>query len=214
VITPGTPSSQEQAGKAPSDALVLFDGQDISHWTSEDGTPPLWKVEGGHMTADGKGLMTKEAFGDLQIHAEWAAPTPAIGEGQGRGNSGIYIMGNYEVQVLDSYQSDTYADGQAAALYGQYPPLVNACLPPGQWQTYDVIFHRPHFKDDGSVETPATITVIHNGVLVQDHATLKGTTAHHSPGVYKKHADKLPIHLQFHGNPVQYRNIWVRQLEK
>ena len=166
------------------------------------------------MTADGKGLMTKEAFGDVQIHAEWATPNPPKGEDQGRGNSGIYIMGNYEVQVLDSYKSDTYADGQAAALYGQYPPLVNAMRPPGQWQVYDIIFRRPHFADDGKVLKPATVTVFHNGVLCQDHSELKGTTAHHSPGVYEKHPDKQPIHLQWHGNPVRFRNLWVRQLEQ
>jgi hypothetical protein len=212
VIQPGTPSTQEQPGKAPSDALVLFDGKDLAHWVSEDGSEPMWKVESGHMEAANKGLMTKEKFGDVQIHAEWSAPTPPQGTDQGRGNSGIYIMGFYEVQVLDSFENDTYADGQAAALYGQYPPLVNACLPPGMWQTYDIVFHAPQFGEGDKVEKPATVTVLHNGVLVQDHRELKGATSHHSPGVYKRHDEKLPIHLQFHGNPVRYRNFWVREL--
>ena len=208
VIQPGTVSTPEQAGKAPSDAQVLFDGKDLSNW---DGN---WKVESGHMEASGgKDIQTKEAFGSCQLHVEFATPSKVEGSSQGRGNSGIFLMGNYEVQVLDSYENETYADGQAAALYGQYPPLVNACLPPGQWQQYDIVFHRPQFGEDGKVTKPATMTVFHNGVLVQDHRELKGTTAHHSPGVYTKHADKLPIRLQFHGNPTRFRNIWIRQLE-
>lgn len=212
VITPGTPSTQEQPGKAPSDALVLFDGKDLSKWEAEGGGDAPWNVKSGYMEAAGKGMQTKDSFGDVQIHAEWSEPENISGSSQGRGNSGIYIMGKYEVQVLDSYKNETYADGQAAALYGQYPPLVNAMTAPGQWQFYDIVFHRPHFGDDGKVTEPATLTVFHNGVLVQDHQALKGTTAHHSPGVYEKHADKLPIHLQFHGNPVRFRNIWIREL--
>lgn len=213
VITPGTFSTPEQPGKAPSDALVLFDGKDLSKWQAEGGGDATWKVESGYMEAGGgKGLQTKDSYGDCQLHVEWASPEKVVGEGQGRGNSGVYIMGKYEVQVLDSYQNDTYADGQAGALYGQYPPLVNAALPPGQWQVYDIVFHRPHFGEDGKVTKPATMTVFHNGVLVQDHAELKGTTGHKSPGVYTKHADKLPINLQFHGNPTRFRNIWIREL--
>jgi hypothetical protein len=214
IITPGTFSTQDQPGKAPSDALVLFDGTDLSHWQAEGGGDPTWNVKSGYMEAAKKGMETKDKFGDLQIHAEWSEPEDIKGESQGRGNSGIYIMGRYEVQVLDSYKNETYADGQAGALYGQYPPLVNAMRPPGQWNVYDIVFHRPHFNDDGSVAKPATVTVFHNGVLVQDHSELKGTTAHHSPGKYEKHPDKEPIHLQWHGNPVRFRNFWIRQLEK
>jgi hypothetical protein len=215
VIQPGTPSTQEQAGKAPSDALILFDGKDLSHWQAEGGGGEApWKVESGYMEAAGKSIETKEPFGDCQLHVEWAAPVPATGKDQGRGNSGVYIMGFYEVQVLDSFENDTYADGQAAALYGQYPPLVNASLPPGQWQTYDIVFHGPRFGEGDQVTRPGTVTVFHNGVLVQDHRDLKGTTSHHSPGFYKRHPEKLPIHLQFHGNPVRFRNIWIRQLSE
>ena len=213
VIQPGTPSTPEQPGKAPSDALILFDGKDLTHWQAPDGGEATWKATGAYMEAAGKDLQTKESFGDCQLHVEFATPEKVDGEGQGRGNSGVYLMGKYEVQVLDSFENETYADGQAAALYGQYPPLVNASLPPGQWQTYDIVFHGPRFGDDGKVTRPATMTVFHNGVLVQDHAVLKGTTSHHSPGVYEKHAEKAPIRLQFHGNPTRFRNIWIRQLE-
>ena len=214
VIQPGTPSTPEQPGKAPSDALVLFDGKDLSHWEATGGGEPTWKVASGYLEVAGKKeLQTKDPYGSCQLHVEWASPEKVEGTSQHRGNSGVYIMGNYEAQVLDSYGNETYADGQAAALYGQYPPLVNASLPPGQWQTYDIVFHRPQFAEDGKVTKPATMTIFHNGVLVQDHRELKGTTAHHSPGVYTKHADKLPIRLQNHGNPVRFRNIWIRQLE-
>jgi hypothetical protein len=213
VVTPGTESTPEHAGKAPSDAIVLFDGKDLSQWKSAKGGDAPWKIEGGVLVVSGGGdIVTKEEFGDCQLHVEWAAPTPAAGEGQGRGNSGVKIMTRYEVQVIDSYRADTYADGQAGALYGQYPPLVNASRPPGQWQTYDIIFHAPKFAPDGKVIQPATVTVLHNGVLVQDHAELKGTTAHKSPGVYKAHPPKQPLLLQDHHNPVRYRSIWIRPL--
>lgn len=215
VITPGTSSTQDEAGKAPSDAVILFDGKDLSHWEAEGGGgEATFKIKGGYMEAAKPGMQTKDKFGDIQLHAEWSEPEDIKGESQGRGNSGFYIMGRYEVQVLDSYKNETYADGQAAALYGQYPPLVNATRPPGQWNVYDVIFHRPHFDESGKVTKPATVTVIHNGVLVQDHSELKGTTGHHSPGKYEKHPDREPLHIQFHGNPVRFRNIWVRDLEK
>jgi hypothetical protein len=214
VVTPGTVSTAQQPGKPPSDAVVLFDGKDLSKWQSTKGGPAPWKVEDGALVVAGRtgDIVTKEPFGDCQLHVEWAEPTPATGESQGRGNSGVKIMGRYEVQVLDSYQADTYADGQAGALYGQYPPLVNAVRPPGQWQTYDIVFHGPRFAPDGKVQRPATATVFLNGVLVQDHAELKGTTAHKSPGVYKQHAEKEPLLLQDHGNPVRFRNIWIRPL--
>ena len=214
VVTPGTESTQAEAGKAPSDALVLFDGKDLSHWEAEGGGEPTFKIKSGYMEAAEKGLQTKDKFGDIQLHAEWSEPEDIKGESQARGNSGFYIMGRYEVQVLDSYKNDTYADGQAAALYGQYPPLVNAMRPPGQWNVYDVIFHRPRFDESGKVTQPATVTVLHNGVLVQDHSELKGATGHHQAGDYTKHPDREPLHIQFHGNPVRFRNIWVRDLEK
>jgi hypothetical protein len=215
VIMPGTESTQAEAGKAPSDALVLFDGKDLSHWEAEGGSGDApFNIKTGYMEAAKKSMQTKDKFGDIQLHAEWSEPEDIKGESQGRGNSGFYIMGRYEVQVLDSYKNDTYADGQAAALYGQYPPLVNATRPPGEWNVYDVIFHRPHFDESGKVTQPATVTVIHNGVLVQDHSVLKGATGHHQAGDYTKHPDREPLHIQFHGNPVRFRNIWVRDLEK
>lgn len=214
VVQPGTPSTPEQAGTAPSDALVLFDGKDLSHWQAEGGGEATWKVASGYMeAAGGKGVATKEGFGDCQLHIEWATPEKVEGAGQGRGNSGVFLMSHYEVQVLDSYQNETYADGQAAALYGQHPPLVNASLPPGKWQTYDIIFRRPHFGADGKVTKPATVTLLHNGVLAQDHAEIKGKSAHKTEAKYERHDDKLPIRLQFHGNPTRFRNIWIRQLE-
>ena len=214
VVTPGTESTQDQPGKPPSDAVVLFDGKDLSRWKSAKGGEAPWKVENGVLVVNGGGdIVTKEPFGDCQLHVEWAAPTPASGQSQGRGNSGVKIMGRYEVQVLDSFgDAKTYADGQAGALYGQYPPLVNASRPPGQWQTYDIIFHAPKFGPDGKVLKPATATVLHNGVLVQDNTELKGTTAHKSPGVYKSHAPKEPLLLQDHHNLFRYRNIWIRPL--
>jgi hypothetical protein len=206
VIVPGELPSQP-----PSDAIVLFDGYDLSQWVSTKGDGPAqWKVENGYMEVVKKSgsLRTKRSFGDCQLHIEWATPTQTGGSSQKRGNSGIYLMGKYEVQVLDSYNNVTYADGQAAAVYGQNPPMVNACRPPGQWQTYDIIFRKPDFKS----LKPATITVLHNGVLVQDHWVIKGTTAHKARAKYTPHEDKLPIALQNHGDPVRYRNIWIREL--
>lgn len=208
-ITPATASTQDQVGKAPSDAVVLFDGSDLSHWTND-----TWKVEDSVMVV-GKGMsQSKDEFGDCQLHVEWMAPNPPHGQDQDRGNSGVFLMGQFEVQVLDSYQADTYPDGQAAAVYGQYPPEVNASRPPGQWQTYDIVFHRARFAEDGKLEKKATITVIHNGVLVQDHVEIQGPTGHHMIGDYKKGPEKAPIAIQDHNHPVKYRNIWVRPLEK
>ena len=206
-----------QAGQAPppSDAIVLFDGKDLAQWQAEDGSAAKWVVRDGYVEVKpGTGmLVSRRGFGDAQLHIEWATPTPPKGEGQERGNSGIFLMGIYELQVLDSYQNDTYADGQAGAIYGQSPPLVNATRPPGQWQTYDVVFHRPHFKADSSVERPARMTVFLNGVLIQDNFELSGPTAHQRRPPYSAHADKLPLKLQDHGNPVRYRNIWIRELQ-
>ena len=172
--------------------------------------------------ADGKksllraaaGISTRDGFGDAQLHVEWMSPVPVAGESQDRGNSGVFLMGRYEVQVLDSYDNATYPDGQAGAVYGQYPPLVNASRPPGEWQMYDIIFHRPRFDAQGKVTQPARMTVLHNGVLVQDNVVLSGPTGHTRRPPYEKHDDRLPIGLQDHGQRVRFRNIWIRDLER
>ena len=212
VVTPG-----EQPGQPPSNAIVLFDGKDLSQWVSEeDGGPARWKVENGYMevnkeTAD---IRTKKSFGSCHLHIEWATPARVRGSGQGRGNSGVFLMSTYELQILDSYNNKTYADGQAAALYGREPPSVNACRPPGQWQSFDIIFHRPIFKD-GKVRRRATFTVLHNGVLVHDHYELTGGTwwrGPHAISEYEEHPDKLPLMLQNHDNPLRFRNIWLVEL--
>jgi hypothetical protein len=217
VITPGTFSSQAAPGKPPSDALVLFDGKDISPWVSMDGSPTRWIVREGYMECvKGSGYVrTLQNFGDCQLHVEWATPTPPHGEGQGRGNSGVFFgLARYEVQVLDSFGNKTYADGSAAAVYGQYPPLVNASLPPGQWQVYDIIYTAPRFEPDGKVISPVRLTVFHNGVLVQNNVSLTGPTSWLERAPYQPHPEKQPISLQDHGNPVRFRNIWVRELGK
>lgn len=202
--------------KPPSDAIVLFDGTDLSKWMAADGGPAKWIIKDGNLAAvpGGGPVFTRDGYGDVQLHLEWAAPTPGRGKGQGRGNSGVFLMSKYEIQVLDSFENVTYPDGQAAALYGQYPPLVNASRPAGEWQAYDIVFRRPRFQPDGSVAQPARLTVFHNGVLVQDNSKAWGPTSwlQHLP--YESHPDRLPLQLQDHGNPVLYRNIWVRELEE
>ena len=215
VIDPGTASTQDAPGRPPSDAVVLFDGKDLSRWVGKDGGPAKWKVENGYMEVVAKtgNISTRDSFGDCQLHVEFAEPSPPSGESQERGNSGVFLMGLYEIQVLDSYHNKTYADGQAAAVYGQYPPLINAARPPAQWQTYDIIFHGPHFSGD-KLTRPARVTVLHNGVLVQDNVELTGPTAHGERPPYNPQPEKLPLALQDHGNPVQYRNIWVRELHE
>jgi hypothetical protein len=214
VVDPGGPGTPEAPGRPPSDAIVLFDGKDLSRWRSEKGGPAGWKVEKGYteVVKGVGGIVTEQAFGDCQVHVEWAAPAVVAGDGQGRGNSGVFLMGLYEIQVLDSYENRTYADGQAAAVYGQTPPLVNASRPPGQWQTYDIVFEGPRFTATGTLRRPARVTVFHNGVVVQHATELTGPTAHKARPPYAPHPDRLPLMLQEHGNPVRYRNIWVRAL--
>jgi hypothetical protein len=200
--------------QAPSDALVLFDGKDLSEWESVADGPAKWSMEGEAFTVmKGTGdIRTKRAFGDCQLHIEWRTPAKIEGEGQGRGNSGVYLQGRYEVQVLDSYNNVTYANGQAASIYKQYIPLVNASRKPGEWQTYDIYFRAPRFSADGALVTPAYVTVVHNGVLVQDHVQLKGSTVYRGVPSYVKHNAKEPLVLQDHGNAVSYRNVWIREL--
>ncbi len=207
------PGPGDSSAPAPSDAVVLFDGTDLSAWQRLNGEPPTWHVTEGYIEVARRTgpIETKQGFGDVQLHIEWA--TPNSGDGQDSGNSGVFLMGTYEVQVLNSYDNVTYPDGQAAAVYGQYPPLVNASRPPSQWQAYDIVFRRPHFNEDGSLEKPARITVFHNGVLVQDNVTLTGPTGHRSRPPYKAHADRMPLRLQDHNEPTRFRNIWVRELE-
>jgi hypothetical protein len=216
VVTPGTASTQEHAGLAPSDAVLLFDGKDLSHWlNNRDGktSAPKWKLGDGYMeVVGGTGdLVSKEKFGDAQIHVEWASPAPPVGSDQMRGNSGVIIMSRYEIQVLDNYQSPTYADGFAAAIYGQFPPLVNAARKPGEWQTYDIAFEAPHFEKDKVVK-PAYVTVFHNGVLVHHRQPIIGRMAYRQVGTYAPHGPEEPLLLQDHGCAVRYRNIWVRRL--
>jgi hypothetical protein len=214
VITPGTASTPQKAGQPPSDAVVLFDGSDLSKWESVNGGPAKWKVGKGYFEVVAKtgAIRTKQGFGDCQLHVEWMTPDPPHGEDQDRGNSGIFPMGLYEIQVLDSYKNDTYPDGQASAIYGQYPPLVNAVRPPGQWQTYNIVFHGPRFDKDGKLLRKARVTVFLNGVLTQDNVELTGPTAHKMRPPYKPTPEKLPLELQDHNHPVRYRNIWLRQL--
>lgn len=214
IITPPTPSTQDQAGLAPSDAVVLFDGKDLSNWRAMDGGPAKWIVKNGFMeSVRGAGYVrTLQGFGDCQLHVEFMTPTPGEGTSQGRGNSGVFLMGVYEIQVLDSYDNITYADGQCSAVYGQYPPQVNVCRKPGEWQTYDVLFKAPRFNAQGELLRPAYLTVFQNGVLTQDHVEIQGPTNWCSRSPYSPHPEKLPLSLQDHGNPVRYRNIWVREL--
>lgn len=208
------PGPAQPPAPVPSDAIVLFDGKDLSSWETAKGGAAGWTVRDGYMeVVKGKGgIRTKQGFGDCQLHVEWAAPAPPVGKGQDRGNSGVFLMDIYEVQVLDTYQSQTYADGMAGAIYGQYPPLVNATRKPGEWQTYDIIFRAPRFDEKGAITSPARLTVIHNGVLVQDNEELTGPTAHKARPPYKPHAARMPISLQDHSHPVRFRNIWVREL--
>jgi Domain of Unknown Function (DUF1080) len=192
----------------PSDALILFDGKDLSGWKNSE----KWTVEDGAMVSGRGDVVSREEFGDCQLHIEWASPSVVTGSGQGRGNSGIFFMNQYELQVLDSFENVTYADGQAGAIYKQTPPMVNATKAPGQWNIYDAIFTAPRFNEDGSLKSPAYITAFHNGAVILNHFELLGDTPFHRAPEYKKHPEVGPIRLQDHGNPVRFRNIWVRHL--
>jgi len=216
-VEPGTFSSPEQPGQPPADAVVLFDGTDatLANWEADKpgSEPTRWVVKEGALICVPKAgyIRSKAKFGDCQLHVEWAAPTPPQDESQGRGNSGVFLMGLMEVQVLDNYDNPTYADGFAASVYGVQPPLANALRAPGQWQMYDIVFRRPVYRQ-GAVVDPGYVTVFLNGVLVQDHTPLEGATGHMkrpSPGAFPEVG---PLKLQDHGNPVRYRNIWYRAL--
>jgi 3-keto-disaccharide hydrolase len=212
VVDPGQP------GQAPSDAIVLFDGKDLSEWVHSNGKPAQWPVENGvAICKSGTGdIYSKHKFSNAQIHVEFATPNMPQAKSQARANSGVYLQGRYEIQVLDSYQNPTYANGSCGALYGQYAPLVNVCRPPEQWQTYDIIFHAPKCGGDGKISEPGTVTVLHNGVLVQDHVTVKGIT---TLGDKTNECEPGPLRLQDHHHPdvketfMRYRNIWYRPLD-
>jgi len=211
-VTPGA-----KPGDPPSDAIVLFDGTDLSKWVGRDHgklVPPRWKLGNGYMeVVPGTGdLLTKQKFGDCQLHIEWAAPAEIVSHGQLRGNSGVMMMGLYEIQVLDSYNNVTYADGQAAAMYGQYPPRVNVCRPPGEWQTYDIVFEAPVFDGDKLVK-PAYLTLFHNGVLIHNRQAFMGPVIYKALTKYRPHPPTGPILLQNHGCKVRFRNIWVRNVK-
>ncbi len=209
IVTPGNSFSENAA--PPSDAVVLFDGKDLSQWRDKKtGAAAPWKIEDGVAVSAKGDIVTTNQFGDLQLHLEFKEPTPPKGDGQGRGNSGVFFMGQYEIQVLDCYNNKTYADGATAGIYGQHPALANACRPPGEWQTYDIIFNVPHFDADGKLLAPAYVTVFHNGVVAQNHQAVRGATNWKSPGKYTPHGPTGPLGLQFHNNSVSFRNIWVR----
>lgn len=207
VVTPG------EGTAPPSDAIILFDGTNLDNWESTKGGEAKWEVSNEAMTMvkGAGGIRSKVVYGDCQLHIEWRTPAEVKGKGQGRGNSGVFLQGIYEVQVLDSYENRTYSNGQAASIYKQSVPLVNACKPPGEWQTYDIIFKAPIFDEDDKLATPAYITVIHNGILVQNHYQIKGDTPNIGLPKYEAHGEG-PLMLQDHGNPVSFRNIWLRKL--
>ena len=207
VITPGKTDSEP-----PSDAIVLFDGKDLSKWKNGE----KWAIVDGSAVVKDSDVTTKDSFGDYQLHIEFATPEKVEGTGQGRGNSGVFLANRYEVQVLDSFDNKTYFDGQCGSVYKQTPPMVNACRKPGEWQSYDIIFTAPRFDESAKemkLLKPGYVTVIHNGVVVQNHFELQGSTSWEKAPVYVKHPVKQPIRLQNHGNPVKYRNIWLREIK-
>ena len=208
IVTPGSGTL------APSDAIMLYSGpHDADKWMHADGSPIKWNTEDAiTVTASTGAIKTKQEFGDVQLHIEWRSPSVIKGDGQGRGNSGVFLMGKYEVQVLDCYENETYYNGQAGSIYKQYIPLVNACRKPGEWQTYDIIFKAPRFNTDSTLNAPAFVTVIHNGVLIQNHIEIKGGTKYIGQPEYVFHPKKMPLELQDHGDAVSFRNIWIREL--
>ncbi len=206
IVTPGDRGAGDR-GASPSDAIVLFDGGDLSAWNGVEN----WTFEEDYAIV-GSTVATKRGFGDCQLHLEFATPAEVSGEGQGRGNSGVYLMSRYELQILDSYENTTYYDGQCGSIYKQRPPLVNACRPPGEWQIYDIIFTAPRFEAAGELKSPGFVTVLQNGVLVQNHYELQGGTFYETPPAYEAHSLREPLMLQFHHNPTRFRNIWIRDL--
>ena len=210
IVTPGTSFSQQAT--PPSDAIILFDGKSLDNWRDRKGNPAPWKIEDGAMVATKSDIETTNELGDMQLHVEFCEPDPGAHAGQDRGNSGVFLMGRYEIQVLDCYNNKTYADGSTGGIYGQHPPLANVCKPPGEWQTYDIIFTVPHFDAEGKVTTPGYVTVIFNGVVVQNHQAIRGATNWKSPGKYTAHGLTGPLALQFHNHPVRFRNIWARPI--
>jgi hypothetical protein len=206
-VTPG------KNNRPPSDAIVLFDGTDLSNWTNHKGDAPGWKIQDGAMTVVPKSgaLVTKQKFGDCQLHIEFKIPIEKKGKGQDKGNSGVFLQKRYEVQVLDSYENITYSNGQAGSIYKQHIPMVNACLKPGEWQTYDIIFTAPRYNEDKTLKTPGYMTILHNNVLIHNHVELQGTIKWVGKPKYEYHGLKEPISLQDHGHPVSYRNIWIRE---
>ena len=215
VVAPGN-----APGAPPSDATVLFDGTDLSKWVQRGRgenqgkmVDPVWKLGPGYFEVVGNSgdLLTREKFGDCQLHVEWASPMPPRGRSQGRGNSGVLLMSRYEIQVLDAWENPTYADGQTAAIYGQWPPLVNPARRPGEWNTYDIVFEAPRFSGD-QVAKPAYVTVFYNGVVVHNHKEIMGPMVYRQVAHYTPHASEEPLMLQDHHDPVRYRNIWIRRL--
>ena len=213
-IDPGTISPRDNPGTPPSDAIVLFDGSNLDAWENSKGGTPKWVLGDGYFECRKKSgtIRSKQKFGSVQLHIEWAAPSEVKGSSQGRGNSGVFLAGLYEVQVQDNYDNLTYPDGQASSLYGFRPPRVNVTRPPGEWQAYDIIFEMPEFKD-GKLLKKAKITVLHNGVVTQHGVEIPGILGHKKTQPYREHG-LGHIQLQDHGNPVRYRNIWVRELKR